>query len=49
LHNGRKESEEKKSIEIATNLLKCGCDIEFVHENTKLSIEQITKLKEVME
>ncbi len=48
--NGREEEKAK----IATNLLKSGMTVEFVHENTKLSIEEIKKLKnsfsnEVME
>ncbi len=52
--NGREEGAEKKCIEIATNLLKSGMTVEFIHENTKLPIDEIKKLKnsfskEVME
>ncbi len=48
------EGAENKSLEIATNLLKSGMTVEFVHENTKLPIDEIKKLKnsfsnEVME
>ncbi len=48
--NGR----DKEKAEIATNLLKSGMTVEFIHENTKLPIDEITKLKnsfskEVME
>ncbi len=45
---------DKKCVEIAINLLKSGMTVEFIHENTKLPIDEITKLKnsfskEVME
>ncbi len=51
---GREEGAENKSLEIATNLLKSGMTLEFVHENTKLPLDEIKKLKnsfsnEVME
>ncbi len=52
--NGFYEGAEKKSLEIATNLLKSGMTVEFIHENAKLSVEEIKKIKnsfskEVME
>ncbi len=43
--NGLHIGLERKSEEIATNLLKCGCDIEFVHENTKLHLKKVEILK----
>ncbi len=51
---GREEGRRQEKTEIATNLLKCGMTVEFVHENTKLPIDEIKKLKnsfskEVME
>ncbi len=45
LEEGREEGAENKSIEIATNLLKCGMTIEFVHKNTELPIDEVKKIK----
>jgi len=42
---GHEKGRKEGKIEIATNLLKNGCTVEFVHENTKLSIKEIARLK----
>ncbi len=51
---GAEKGRDKEKVEIATNLLKSGMTVEFIHENTKLPIDEIKKLKnsfskEVME
>lgn len=41
---GEKIGKEKRSIEIAKNLLVYGLSIEIVSENTNLSIEEVQKI-----
>ncbi len=47
LENGKIEGEKKSKIEIAKAMLERNSDIKFISEVTKLSIEEIEKLKKV--
>ena len=44
LEEGREEGREERDIEIAQNLILKGMDNEFIHEVTKLPIEEIAKI-----
>lgn len=45
LYNGRQEGEKNKSIEITKEMLKKNMDIKLISEITKLSVEEIEKIR----
>ena len=44
VENARKEGEKQKAVSIARNLKVAGLDIDFIAENTGLTVDEILKL-----
>jgi predicted transposase YdaD len=48
LETGKKEGKKEASKAIAIELLKKGMDTDFIHQTTKLSIDEIKELQKTL-